>query len=172
LRRAGDGLEHFPRRGARFQEPICGNWRPPAATSSDKRSLTTWLSFCASATPPAVRRTHNASRERPPDPSPVLDRVLLPRQDGEHDLVEPGGLDGGDALDQFRCGRGPGGVTDQLRGQERTLVWPNEHQMPAVVGQIIRTLWAVAPRHLDILRRRVLELCRQRRGVAQPAECL
>src|ERR1019366_4789773 len=97
LRRAGDGLEHFPRRGARFQEPICGNWRPPAATSSDTRSLTTWLSFCASATPPAVRRTHNASRERPPDPSPVLDRVLLPRQDGEHDLVEPGGLDGGDA---------------------------------------------------------------------------
>ena len=74
----------------------------------------------------AVRR-RPGSGEGAADPAPVFHRVFLTWQDREHDLIEPGGLDRLYKLDQFRRGRGPGGVTNQLGRQIRPFVVAHEN---------------------------------------------
>src|SRR5690242_20740206 len=98
--------------------------------------------------PPASIHWH--LREGAADAAPILDRVFLAGHNLQCDLAVAGAGQCRDALLQLLLGRREGRAPDQFGGDEWPLLRLHEHQMAAVVVEIMGALRREFPRQLDI----------------------
>src|SRR5665213_71105 len=112
------------------------------------------------------------STKGPPDPPPILDRVLLSGDDLERDLAVARFGEGGDRGFDLGFAAGDRRRGDQLLGHEAALLGLDEHQVAAVVFEVMRALRPEVPRRFDIGGDGVGERGRQWRHRREAAERL